>query len=193
MQGIVLRSTCQYITTNACPAGWPATDHQSAGTGCAEHTKKASVFTPFWRRKSGFLLRAKNGRLGDEIRGWHRALLDMTRASEHDTLHHCLQPCCGPRPPLRLSLCAATAAEGKISWRRDDERPKQLFRAAVSVPTARCSGYSHWGRSVKSAACHTQRLLPLPLPLPLHLPLGARDGAGAIPAPAAPCWLCMNR
>ena len=29
--------------------------------------KKASVFTPFWRRKSGFLLRAKNGRLGDEM------------------------------------------------------------------------------------------------------------------------------
>ena len=115
-----------------------------------------------------------------------RAVLDLPRASEHGTLHHCLQPCCGPHPPLRLSLCAATAAEGKISWRQDDERPKQLFRAAVSVPTARCSGYSHWGRSVNSTACHTQRLLPLPLPLPLHLPLGARDGAGASASAGSP-------
>ena len=47
----------------------------------------------------------------------------LTRASEHDTLHHCRQPCCGPHPPLRLSLCAATAAEGKISWRQDVSDP----------------------------------------------------------------------
>ena len=128
MQGIVLRSTCQYITTNACPAGWPATDHQSAGTGCAEHTKKASVFTILAKKERFFVARQEwaPGRRDD--RGWHRALLDMTRASEHDTLHHCLQPCCGPRPPLRLSLCAATAAEGKISWRPD-----------VSAPSS-CSG-----------------------------------------------------
>ena len=156
--------------------------------------KKSVGFHPILAKKERFLCARQEWAPGRrDGRGWRRAVLDMARASEHDTLHHCLQPCCGPRPPLRLSLCAATAAEGKISWRRDDERPKQLFRAAVSVPTARCSGYSHWGRSVKSTACHTQRLLPLPLPLPLHLPLGARDGAGAIPAPAAPCWLCMNR
>ena len=91
--------------------------------------KKSVGFHPILAKKERFFVARQEwapGRRDD--RGWHRALLDMTRASEHDTLHHCLQPCCGPRPPLRLSLCAATAAEGKISWRQD-----------VSAPSS-CSG-----------------------------------------------------
>ena len=61
-----------------------------------------------------------------------RAVLDLPRASEHGTLHHRCHLSCGPPPLPRLSLRAATAAEGKISRRARE--PFANARVCPNVP-----------------------------------------------------------